>query len=66
MKNELHTNYYLPWKGAKTHIHLKYTKQKHPATNTSPNQTKQYTEFSLAWWDVLMREAKLINITVRT
>lgn len=46
MKNKLHTKYYLPWKDAKTHIHLKYTKQKQPATYTSLNENKQCTEFS--------------------
>lgn len=39
MKDELYPEYYLPWKDAKTHTHLKYTKQKPPATNTSSKNT---------------------------
>lgn len=47
MKDKLHPKYYLPWKDAKIHTHLKYTKQKQPATNTFPNNKKSgYTEFS--------------------
>ena len=60
MKNESHTNYYLPWKDAKTHIHLKHTKQKKTATNTSPNQNKQCKEFFWHSRVILMKKAKLI------
>lgn len=59
MKNELHTKYYLPQKDAKTHIHLKSTKQKQPDTNTSPNQNKQYTEFPLEQWGDLNEGSKI-------
>lgn len=37
MKDELHPKYYLPWKDARTHIHLKYIQQRQLVTNTSPD-----------------------------
>lgn len=59
MKNKLHTKYYLPWKDAKTHIHLKYTKQKTTGHLYFFQKNKQCTEFSFARWSDLNEQSKV-------
>lgn len=58
MKDELYPEYYLSWKDAKTRTHLKYTKQKPPATNTSPKNTKKVVYrilFCIVGWSFLKK-----------
>lgn len=62
MKNELHTKHYLPWKDAKTHIHLKHTNQKNQPPILLPTKTSSVKNSFLHNRLILMKKAKLISL----